>query len=409
MASRFLFCPLASPGHVFPMVGISLELARRGHEVAFATSGKFSDLLQEQGLRRIPLGSRDGESFHLETWWEPTSIALQSGHIHFAVEEFHPDVLIGGQLTYGPIIMAEVLSLPVAILGFAAYLFPGTDEEVSNEADDRASWRLKSMLESFYRARKFLRLPDASSERAAGHLLGDLFLLQSVPELEPRATGMPQRVHCVGSCLWEPARPDEQLLNWLDDTRDIGPIIYVQHGRLFHLGTFWSTIVDCLGGTNVRVVASVGRMGGDEVVRSPSNFFVRDHVPQGQVLPLATAVIGTANTTAVLGALSYGLPLLLLPGGGEQLEVAAACERAGVAKLLDPETVTPDSFRATLSQIGKSGEFRASAQKIRSKFMKINGHSRASDLLESLAKRGVSRGARGGMGISGHVHPCGGS
>ncbi|MEV6690959.1 glycosyltransferase [Micromonospora sp. NPDC051196] len=396
MASRFLFCPLASPGHVFPMIGISLELARRGHSVAFATGTPFRDILREQGIRRVSRGPCDGDSFQLETWWKPTSVALQAAHVLHAASEFRPDVIIGGQLAYGPMLMGEILDLPVAILGFATHLLPKPRRDTNQpdehpvEAQERATWRLESMSESLQAARSLLHLPPLSQEQAADFLLGDLFLLQSVPDLEPGVGDLPSAVHCVGSCVWEPAVPDEDLAKWLDSTGRLGPVVYMQHGRLFHLGNLWPAVTEGLSGSNIRLVASTGRMDGKPAEPPPFNFFVRDHVPQGQVLPHATAVVSTANTTAVLGSLSFGLPLLLLPGGGEQLEVAAMCERVGAALTLDPKSVTPETFRASLREIDVNPRFRASARQVQSCLSKVQGHLLAADLLESLAEGGTA-------------------
>ncbi|MEU1889905.1 glycosyltransferase [Streptomyces pristinaespiralis] len=386
------------------MVGISLELARRGHSIAFATGTRFSDPLRKEGIRRIPRGRRDGESFQLETWWEPTSIALQAAHIFHAASEFHPDVIIGGQLTYGPMLMGEALDLPVAILGFATHLLPkprrDTEPGVENpaEAEERATWRLESMSAKLHEARQLLHLPPLSQQQAADFLLGDLFLLQSVPELEPGAADLPPAVHCVGSCGWEPTAPDEDLAEWLDSTAELGPLVYMQHGRLFHLGSLWPAVTECLGGADLRLVASAGRTDGKLTKPPPFNFYVRDHVPQGQVLPHATAVVSTANTTAVLGSLSFGLPLLLLPGGGEQLDMATICERRGAALTLDPIGITPESLHAALREIDGNPRFRASAKQIQSCLSKAQGHQLAADLLESLAQGGAvpGRSATGG-------------
>ncbi|MBR1280206.1 glycosyltransferase [Bradyrhizobium sp. AUGA SZCCT0283] len=290
--------------------------------------------------------------------------------------------------------MGEILGLPVAILGFATHLLPKPrrDTKQSNEKPDetqeRAIWRLESMSERLHAVRNLLHLPPLSPQQAADFLLGDLFLLQSVPELEPGAADLPPGVHCVGSCVWEPAGTDEDLAKWLDSTSELGPVVYMQHGRLFHLGNLWPAVTECLGGENIRLVASTGRMGGDLTKPPPFNFFLRDHVPQGQVLPHATAVVCTANTTAVLGSLSFGLPLLLLPGGGEQLEVAAICERIGAALTLAPESVTPELFHAALREIDGNPRFRASARRIQSCLSAVQGHLLAADLLELLAEGG---------------------
>jgi UDP:flavonoid glycosyltransferase YjiC (YdhE family) len=245
------------------------------------------------------------------------------------------------------------------------------------------------MSETLHAARNFLHMPPLSQQQAADFLLGDLFLLQSVPELEPGAADLPPGVHCVGSCVWEPTAPDEDLSKWLNSTGKLGPVVYMQHGRLFHLGNLWPAVTECLGGAEIRLVASVGRMDGELTVPPPVNFFVREHIPQGQVLPHATAVVSTANTTAVLGSLSFGLPLLLLPGGGEQVEVAAICERMGVALILDPGSVTPESLHAAFREINGDPRFRAAAKQIQYHLSKVQGHRLAAKLLESLAEGGA--------------------
>src|SRR5262245_16810222 len=101
---RFLFCPPASHGFVFPCAGIALRLRQLGHEVAFATGHRFDSWLAGNGLRRIPRTERDGDSFHVENWVDPTRVGLQLKHLSFALKQWEPDALIGSSLALGPYI-----------------------------------------------------------------------------------------------------------------------------------------------------------------------------------------------------------------------------------------------------------------------------------------------------------------
>ena len=84
-------------------------------------------------------------------------------------------------------------------------------------------------------------------------------------------------------------------------------IIYVHHGRVFDAPSFWAELIEALAPTEAHVAASVGRMDrGLGVV--PSHWFVRGHVPQASVLAHASLMVASATSTAVLGALTAGVP-----------------------------------------------------------------------------------------------------
>jgi len=161
-------------------------------------------------------------------------------------------------------------------------------------------------------------------------------------------------------------------------------VVYVQHGRFFHIPSFWPRLVEALGGLNCWVAASSGRLDA-EVVPMPEGSLVRPHLPQGQILREASAVVASANTTAFLGALEAGVPSLLIPGGGEQPDVAELAERAGVAKCLSPEDATPAAICESIQELLMTKSYQQRAENYRSAFSKINGSELAANLLERLA------------------------
>jgi UDP:flavonoid glycosyltransferase YjiC (YdhE family) len=101
-------------------------------------------------------------------------------------------------------------------------------------------------------------------------------------------------------------------------------------------------------------------------------------------LRAADVLVANATTTGVLGALSAGVPSLLIPLGGEQPDVAAVCEQAGVARKLRNEEATPPRLLEELSVLLTEPRYQECAAQYQAAFAKIDGCARAADLLEIL-------------------------
>jgi MGT family glycosyltransferase len=381
---RYLFCPLASHGFVYPLIGLAEAARSQGHEVNFVTHSAFSETLHGVGLPRIPCGTKDLPSFEVKHWTKPLTVAIQVKHIQYALERFSADVLVTTQLTLGPLIASEITGLPVVVLGLAAYLWPlwPLDYEPESRIEKEMQWRYEDMMAHYNKARRALGLSLDNADHLANPMLGDLYLLQSVPELEQSKYAFPSNVYFVGSCGWEPATADSELSAWLEEGKAAAePIIYVQQGRSFTLPGFWAKLCEALRDKPIRVVADVGRMD-EEVGSTPGNFFIREHVPLGKVLPYCAAVISTAHTTSVLGALVHGLPCMFFPSGSGSDDIARHCESAGAALRVYATDVDARLIESSIHELLTSSELRDNAQRLKRAFERAGGSSRAARLIE---------------------------
>jgi UDP:flavonoid glycosyltransferase YjiC (YdhE family) len=386
---RFLFCSLASHGFLYPTISIANTLRDQRHDVAFVTGSVFGETLRIAGFERIPNTDKDERSFQVGLWWDPGSIAQDIKHIEYALQHFAADALVGQHLTFGPLMVGEHRGLPVAILGPAAYLWPVSapliDGHPQSEAEARLVWRYGEMMKHYNQVRQLFQLPLCNHNYGETPLLGDAFLLQSVRELEENAGLLPARVHLVGACLWEPPESDAELNHWLKESQASSrPLIYVQPGRSFQDRGFWPYIVDALGCEPVRVAASIGRMDG-EIGQIPGNFFVRNHVPQGLVLPYARAVISSGHTTSVLGALTHGVPCVLIPNGSGTEEIAERCQGAGVALCLPHSEISAEMLTWAVRRVLENSSMRRKAQSLQRAFARMSGPARAADVIQRLA------------------------
>ena len=80
--------------------------------------------------------------------------------------------------------------------------------------------------------------------------------------------------------------------------------------------------------------------------RSRRNVHVEPFVNQPAVLDLADLAVHHGGSGTLLAALASGIPQLLLPKGADQFFNADVVERAGLAPVLEPAQVTPDSVAA---------------------------------------------------------------
>jgi len=381
---KYLFCPLASHGFVYPLIGLAEAARLQGHEVSFVTDSAFAETLHKVGIPRIPCGTKDLAGFEVKNWTKPLAVAIQVKYIQHALERFPADALVTTQLTLGPLIAGEITGLPVVVLGLAAYLWPlwPSDHEPESPIEKEAQWRYGDMMTHYNNARRALGLSISDADHLANPMLGDLFLLQSVPELEQSKYAFPSKVCFVGSCLWEPETSDPELSAWLEQGASAAePIVYVQQGRSFALPGFWAKLCEALRDKAIRVVADVGRMD-EEVGNIPENFFIREHAHQCKVLPYSSAVISTAHTTSVLGALTHGLPCLFFPAGSGSNDIAEHCERAGAALRFYATAADARLIESSVHELLSNFELREGAQRLKLAFERAGGCDRAAQLIE---------------------------
>lgn len=384
---KFLFCPLASAGFVFPSIAIARALEARGHEVAFVTGIEYQPILEHAGLTRIPRGTKDGPSFQVPTWFKPLSVVLQYRHIEYALEHFRPDVLVTSVLSLGPLFVRELFDIPCAVLGFLPYIWPTGDdpEEPITELQKRRRWRHQDMLRYLNESRQLFKMDPLEASPAESPFLADLFLQRSIPALEKNIEALPGRVHQIGACLWEPSQADSELEAWLENARAAGqPVLYVQQGRSFDSPAFWPHLIEALSGRHERLAASVARMDVP-TGELPSHWFVRPLVPQASVMSMARAVIASGNTTVTLGAITHGLPSVLISGGSEQPDVAEMLEAAGAARHMRARDVSAAHMSQLMDELSRNKSLRERARVLQRAFAEVDGPQRAADLLEQLA------------------------
>ncbi|MFI1185953.1 glycosyltransferase [Streptomyces californicus] len=371
---RALFCPLSDPGYLYPATAVGLETHRRGHSVAIVSSGPAARAAEEAGLTVL---APDG-AFAVSRWFR--SAHGQYEGVRRAVRRARPDVLVTSVLCPGALVAAEVLGLPVVVLGLVCHLWPHRGADGTADPQDRV-WRLDSTLDVHRALRAELGLRDAG---AAGQdaLLGTSFLLRGHPSLEPPGTELPAGVRHVGPCWWEPPADEEELHAVRSRLDRVGkPVVYVHLGRVFGGGSLWPWIEQAFTDGEFQAVVELGRSAAPPGLPDAADVTTVRLPWMSPLLERSALVVSSGTSAPVLGSLLHRRPLLVAPNGGEQAVLAAACRRAGVAAVLDRTRGGGQLRTAADDDVMTGRTHRMSAELVQSK-----SESRAAQAVEEACR-----------------------
>ena len=180
------------------------------------------------------------------------------------------------------------------------------------------------------------------------------------------------------------SRPTTQL-PWLDALRG-APIVYITLGTVYNRNLdVFRALLDGLRDEALNIVVTVGKQNDPAVLgRQPSNIHVHQYIPQELLLPRCAAVVTHGGAGSTLGALAFGLPLLVVPQGADQFYNAERVVAAGGGSSTDADRLTADSVRDGVRMLLRDATFRAAAHRIKNEFDAMPDPRQAVDALERL-------------------------
>jgi UDP:flavonoid glycosyltransferase YjiC (YdhE family) len=102
------------------------------------------------------------------------------------------------------------------------------------------------------------------------------------------------------------------------------PLVYMTLGTTTNSDvSMFRSVIDGLSDVDVEVLLTVGPGNNPAAIGPlPANAHVDQHVPQSLLLPECSLVICHGGAGTTLGALTHGLPLVLLPQGADQYVIS---------------------------------------------------------------------------------------
>lgn len=393
-------------GHLYPAVPIVAELAARGHETHICTLAPELGNVRAAGLAASPIDPAI-EAHAIEDWRErlpPRAGAsvlrtfarrseLEAPDLERAIERHAPEALLVDVNCWGAAAAAEASGLPWAV--YSPYLLPLRSRDAPPFGLGLARRRgplgrardvaLGAMLgATFDRA----AMPTVNRLRAArglealpsyeAHLGRPRALLALTAEgFEYPRRDWPANVRFVGPMEWSPPR---QPPPWLAELAD--PLVLVtcsterqRDKRLLHVA------LEALPPAGMAVLGTSAAHDPGEFAPPPGSRVER-FLAHDPVLARAACVVCHGGMGIVQKALSAEVPLVVVPFGRDQLDVARRVEEARAGARLSPRRLTPQRL---LQAVDLAIERRAGAARVSAAFAAAGGASAAADVVEELA------------------------
>ncbi|HET9899232.1 MAG TPA: hypothetical protein VFQ44_30270 [Streptosporangiaceae bacterium] len=376
---RIMLCPMSDPGYLYPAIATGLELERRCHAVTVLTRPSAQVTVEEAGLQMLSAEGYGGRRAFSVALWISEGTSQYQATLR-AARDFRADALVTSVLCHGVLLAAEVLDLPVVVLGLTAYLWDYRAGAYAEPQRAARAWRTRETLKAYRRVREQIGLQRRRDRSAVSPLVGSALLLRGNSALEYPGAVLPERVEHIGPCSWEPqADPAElaKVLSRLDQTGK--PVVYVHLGRVFHADDPWPRLNAMFTSGPFQAVVELGRTRDPRPDPGSDILLVRKPW-MGPLIDLSGAVLTSATSAPVLAALVRGLPLGVSPGGSEQPMLAEACVRAGVARYMGTEK--DDGHQASLLALWQDRELRKRSGTVGSNLAAMGGASRAADVIE---------------------------
>jgi UDP:flavonoid glycosyltransferase YjiC (YdhE family) len=380
---RILFTFAGGAGHFIPLAPIARAAETAGHVVAVGSQPALLQTVQRAGFSAMDTG---GVTFRDDSIRAPL-LALDMEREYRAVSnsyagriartraaaiialcaEWKPDLLVCDEMDFGSMIAAECLRIPhatVLVNATGSFIRPHLITEPLNEL--RAEFGLPPDPELVMLRRYLVLSPFPPSYRD--------------PEFPLPPTGHP--FHSVPMLEAVNKAPE-----WLENLPK-SPTVYFTLGTVFNVesGDLFSRILDGLRSLSINVIVTVGpQIDPQELGPQPANVYVERYIDQWLVLPHCDLVVSHGGSGTINGALTHGLPMVLLPMGADQSLNARRCEDLTIARVLDPVTATPELVKETVSAVFDNPGFRQAAAHMKEEIATLPDQMHAVNLLERLA------------------------
>ena len=350
------------PGHTFPAVALGLRLIDAGHEAVLFTGSRWSTRVPRDGLPCEELeglvsahGVDDldaGARLHARAARMSTPLAAR-------LRELAPDVVVSDAITAcgglaaerAGVAWVELSPHPLYLASrglppLGSGLAPGRG--LVGHARDAAlraltARSLRQGVEHRRVARASVGLPAADPGPAAR-------IVATLPALEMPRPDWPACCHVVGPLVWDPATTD------LEPPTGAAPLVLVSPSTAYG-GV--PDLVDAVGAGvgDVRVVATVLAAAATD---RPANVLVGVG-RQDPLLAQASMVVCGGGHGMLVRALAAGVPVVVVPGGGDQWELAQRARRQGSALVVRP--LDSRVLGAAVRRVLTEPSFRASARR----------------------------------------------
>lgn len=391
---RVLFTTHPAYGHFHPLVPVARALRDSGHEVAVATSDRFTAVVERAGFRAIAAGLSwlESEDSSLPEELRPSpDLSLDEFFAHkfvgavaeplardviVAASRWKPDVIVRERTEYGGALAAAALGIPGAAVQVASpsLMTPAFHATVAVP---------------YNRARANLGL-DPDPRLSA--LEDQVVLGFGPPRLHDPNVPLPRNFIPLRSASADGTATTE-LPAWAKGMGVHRPLVYATLGTIFNNPDynlpFFPAVMTGLREEDVDVVITVGpHVDVASVQPPPPNMRVERYVPQSLLFDRCSAVVCHGGHGTVLAAIEHGVPLVVVPFGADQPMNARAIERLGIGRVIDRNDLSAERMREAVRAVLTDPHYGERIGQLRDENAALPAAAEAVGVLERVCRPG---------------------
>lgn len=369
---KILLAGFGDPGHAFPIIALGRELHSRGHDITVETWEVWREQVEAEGM-----GFACAPEYLTQNSGKrplkPYQAAVRATYTtRELVKAAKPQIVVSDIITIAPALAAELERVPWATV--VPHLYPSNERGSPpfglgalppRSSIGRAAWLMLAgqMQRALARGRDDLngarmRLGLLPQEGLYGGISQELCLVASFPKLEYRRS-WPSHVKVVGPLLWEPQGPEIETTDNGRPTVVVAPSTSQDRDK-----RLLKACLAGLAGLDIDVLVSTNHKSVGQNTASAGNIKVHPWLPYSKLMPHTDLVICHGGHGTIAHALVHGVPLLIVPGGGDMLEMGARIQWAGAGRVLPWRFLGPSSVRWAVEELLSKPSYKRRAMEI---------------------------------------------
>jgi MGT family glycosyltransferase len=420
MPLRFLLTSWGNPGNLNPLLTAARRLRQKGHTVRILGEPAHREETAKAGFealswRRPSPPALAGNVGDDAAWAEVRFLVTQimfGAAVDYAADTMDAlrnepfDAVLTNDFLVGPVIAAESMGLPCALLsphisvrpldgvpiGTSGLIPDNTEEYEIGESEARK--RFVDLMDS--------QLVTLNRARAAYGLLPvnqifdhydrvDRILIGLSAAFDFPATRVPANLRYVGPLLDQPIWAQPWNAPW--SGQPVRPRVLVSLSTSFQNQlSMLNRIIAALGRMDLDAVVTVGPAMAQETIKAPKNVAVLHSAPHDAVMQEVSLVVTHGGHGTVTRSLTHGVPLLVLPMGRDQADNAARVVARGAGLALTDSATEVEITRAVMRLL-REPHFQGAAARLGNAMAPELGSLAIVDEMEAIATRSWRRSA----------------
>lgn len=403
--SKLLFINMLGHGHVNPTIGLVKEFINRGNQVTYIASEEFRSKIEKTGAKfkgyknifdmsnvsnlingnlnfknnKLPLkGTSTFKKIFESTFNQIIEIVFNSKE-KFNYIIYDSAFIIGHELgnilkipaicsitTFASNEKANFLSSPLNQFSSQIQQILNTSEDVDFAKDLQEKYGIRS--------------PGMSAALTGSGMIN---IVYTSKYFQPCGESFNENYKFIGPSISD----RKENINLSLGTNDKEKVIYISLGTIFNNSVeFYENCFKAFANMNAKIIMSVGKNLDINTFKSiPSNFIVRNYVPQLEILKHADVFVTHGGMNSTNEGLYYNVPLVFIPQFADQPLIANRAAELGAGIVIEKDRVTPEVLKQSVTTILSDNTFRINSEKIGRSLRNAGGYKKGVDEILSLA------------------------